>query len=70
MNDVNGIHSDQRRLDLPDGEYTGRYGGYEVELTTVGWRGLSFHVNRGIRGFGIPVTITVKDGVAYVKESM
>lgn len=52
---------------LPDGHYTGVWGGYVIEVR---YDGKTFELEtvEGIRGMGISVVIEIKDGVATFDE--
>ena len=48
---------------LPDGIYSGVWGGYIIDVTYDG-RNYSLTTEEGVRGFGIKVMVTIKDQVA------
>lgn len=52
---------------LPDGAYFGTWGGHVIELS---YRGKTYELTteEGVRGMGIKVVVTIKDGVATFDE--
>lgn len=52
---------------LPDGLYNGTWGGYGIELTYQG-KTYELTTEEGVRGVGIKVVVTIKDGVATFDE--
>ncbi|MDA3855233.1 MAG: hypothetical protein PF569_03170 [Candidatus Woesearchaeota archaeon] len=48
---------------LPDGNYSGTWGGYLIELRYEG-KTYELTTKEGVRGMGIRVLVTIKDGVA------
>src|SRR6185437_9038493 len=50
----------------PDGAYSAVWSGYVV-LMDVGGKQIEFQATDGVRGINVPVTVTVKDGVAEVR---
>lgn len=52
---------------LPDGKYIGSWGGF---LITVDYnsRTYTLKTERGVKGFGVKVLVTVLDGVATFEE--
>lgn len=50
---------DLGEIDLPDGEYTGLWGGYVIEITEEPYIGNKIVTPIGIRSFNIPVVVTV-----------
>ncbi len=52
---------------LPDGSYSGVWGGYVIEVT---YKGKTYELTteEGVRGMGIKVVVNVKDGVATFDE--
>ena len=47
----------------PDGTYKGRYGGYAISVEYNG-RLYIFETEDGVRGFNIPMTVTIENGKA------
>lgn len=64
-----------KEITLPDGLYTGTWGGYTISLRYAD-KEYELKTEEGVRGIGIPVVIEVKDGevlkqyplVAYLNE--
>lgn len=52
---------------LPDGLYTGVWGGYIIVVNYDG-KNYELTTEEGVRGIGIKVVVTVKDGVAKYEE--
>ena len=52
---------------LPDGYYTGIWGGYIIELSYKDKR-YELRTENGVRGVGIKVVVQIKDGVATFEE--
>ena len=52
---------------LPDGTYKGKWGGniIDVYVNPISYR---LETQHGVRGFNIPVTVNVKEGVATFVE--
>ncbi len=52
---------------LPDGSYQGLWGGYGIEIR---YKDKTYELTteEGVRGMGIKVVVTVKDGVATFEE--
>ncbi len=52
---------------LPDGTYSGVWGGYVIELN---YQGKTYQLTTevGVKGMGIKVSVMVKDGVATFSE--
>ena len=53
--------------ELPDGAYIGTWGGYIITLT-YGNRQYELRTQEGVRGVGIRVVITIKDGQGSFEE--
>lgn len=51
---------------IPDGEYDGIWGGYEVEFTVDGKK-YKARTENGVRGMNIPCVVSVRFGVAMVR---
>ena len=56
------------KIELPDGEYKGLWGGYQVEFETSEDNYMPF-TEDGVRGFNIPVSVFISDGKVLVKHS-
>jgi hypothetical protein len=52
---------------LPDGMYTGTWGGYVIELHYKG-KTYELETEEGVRGMGFKVIVTIKDGVATFED--
>jgi len=52
---------------LPDGMYMGTWGGYVIEVTYEG-KTYELETEEGVRGTGIKVVVTIKDGVATFED--
>lgn len=52
---------------LPDGIYTGTWGGYNIELNYNG-KVYSLTTEEGVRGVGIKVIVTIQNGEATFSE--
>lgn len=52
---------------LPDGIYTGTWGGYIINIR-YGDKYYELKTEEGVRGIGIHVVVTIKDGVATFEE--
>jgi hypothetical protein len=52
---------------LPDGIYTGTWGGYVIEMRYNG-KTYELETEEGVRGAGFKVAVTIKDGVATFEE--
>jgi hypothetical protein len=52
---------------LPDGTYTGIWGGYVITLS-YDKKTYELKTKEGVRGFNIKVVVTIKDGVASFVE--
>ena len=50
-------------LTLPDGSYSGLWGGHEINLNYKG-KVYRLETEDGVRGFNIPVSVSVDNGVA------
>lgn len=59
--------SKQVETTLPDGAYRGRWTGYviDVYLHPIKYQ---MKTEEGVRGFNIPVIVTIKNGIAVFKE--
>ena len=55
-------------VELPNGLYSGSWGGYVVTITNTEHKGYEFKTNVGVRCMACPVTVMVIDGVATVNE--
>jgi hypothetical protein len=53
---------------LPDGIYIGKWGGYVIELNHKG-KTYELETVEGIRGVGISVVVTIKEGKATFEEA-
>lgn len=51
---------------VPDGTYHGEWGGSDVVMDVNG-RKVAFRTDVSIKGFGVAVTVMVKDGTADVR---
>lgn len=53
---------------LPDGTYTGEWGGYIIKLH---YKGKNYNLTTevGVKGMGIKVIVTIVDGVATYSQS-
>lgn len=64
---MNKVLTISRRVDkndtLPDGLYLGLLGGYNISVKYNDCE-YNLSIKEGIRGFNIPVVVTVKDGEA------
>lgn len=57
------------QVDIPDGNYQGVWGGYEVEvLLTDGTKSHSIKVTQGIRCMACPCTVDIIDRWAYISD--
>ena len=66
---TDGIKSIKRNVpfdEIEDGRYEGVQGGYVVEML-YGCETLELHTKDGVRGFGIDVIVTVKDGIFTIE---
>lgn len=52
---------------LPDGIYTGTWGGYIINIR-YGDKYYELKTEEGVRGIGIHVVVTIKDGVATFEQ--
>lgn len=52
---------------LPDGLYTGTWGGYNIDVIIEG-KTYELETEEGVRGMGIHVVVEIKDGVATFDE--
>ena len=52
-----------QEVTLPDGIYTGKWGGYSIEVH-YNQNTYELTTEEGVRGINISVVITIKDGVA------
>lgn len=52
---------------LPDGCYFGTWGGYVIELSYQG-KTYELTTEEGVKGVGIKVVVTIKDGVVTFNE--
>lgn len=52
---------------LPNGIYTGTWGGYIINIR-YGDKYYELKTEEGVRGMGIHVVITIKDGIATFEE--
>lgn len=57
-----------RPATLPDGVYSGTWGGYNIEVV-YGPHIYHLKTEEGVRGMGIKVMVTIKDGVATYEET-
>lgn len=57
----------QQEITLPDGLYLATWGGYVIELT---YKDKLYRLTTedGVRGFGIKVVVTIKNGIATFDE--
>lgn len=55
-----------QEVKLPDGEYLGTWGGYVIDLHLDG-KQYQLSTREGVKGIGIKVVVTVKDGKASFK---
>jgi hypothetical protein len=53
--------------ELPDGEYIGIWGGYEVIVNNLNGERYRFHTELGLRTPAAHCVVTIKDGVATVE---
>lgn len=53
-------------VSVEDGSYKGLWGGWVVSIPS---KNIKFDVTAGVRGFDIPVTVLVKNGIAYIDEN-
>lgn len=51
---------------LPDGTYSGIWGGYEVWFILDGWRH-TFRTEGGVRGTRVPCMVTISGGGQHVE---
>ena len=52
-----------QEITLPDGIYTGKWGGYIIEVR-YNENTYELTTEEGVRGIGINVVVTIKDGIA------
>lgn len=52
--------------ELPNGEYPGIFGGYEV-VTLIDGAPYRFETEHGIRTFNMPCTVIIKDGIVKIR---
>ena len=52
---------------LPDGNYMGTWGGYVIEVKYQD-RWYELETEEGVRGVGLKVVVTIKDGVATFED--
>lgn len=52
---------------LPDGLYSGIYGGYVISVVYEN-KQYELHTEEGVRGGGIKVLVTIKDGIATFEQ--
>ena len=53
---------------LPDGYYSGKWGGYIIELIHNG-KSYELETEQGVKGIGINVFVEIKDGVATFEKT-
>ena len=52
---------------LPDGVYTGTWGGYNIEVR-YGGETYDLKTDEGVRGIGFKVVVNIKDGIATFED--
>ncbi len=52
---------------LPDGMYTGTWGGYNIDVRYKG-KEYQMRTEEGVRGVGFKVVVNINDGVATFEE--
>ncbi len=55
------------KLNLPNGKHKGVISGYTVTLFGKNGSMFTFNTNVGIKGRNVPVSVVVKDRIAYVE---
>lgn len=60
---IKKLVTSKRTVKLPDGNYSGLWSGYTIELRHSSGM-YRLETEEGIRGINIPVTVSVVDGVA------
>ena len=58
-----------QKATLPDGTYTGKWGGTKIELRH-GGKTYELTTDEGVRGMGFSVVVNIVDGVATFTKTM
>ena len=54
----------KEKVDIPDGIYTGKIGGWNLTILSQDYYGRQFGLEHGIKTMDLPVVVLVEDGIA------